>query len=41
MNSLEAEDQLSGKEKVIAEAKRRWKQCNDFESSARNRNLED
>lgn len=41
MDNLEAEDQLSGNEKVIAEAKRRWRQCNDYESSARNRNIDD
>lgn len=41
MNDLSVEEGLKGDEKVIAEAKRRWKQCVDWESVARQRGRDD
>ena len=39
--NLEAEDTLTGDDKIIAEAKRRFKQCEEWESRARKLFLED
>lgn len=41
MHDLDAENELTGDDKIIAEAKRRWKQCVDFEAVARARFVED
>lgn len=41
MEDLNIEGELTGDERVLAEAKRRWRQCVDWESVARQRGLED
>lgn len=41
MNTLESEDLLKGDERILAEAKRRFRQCIDWESTTRNYEIED
>lgn len=40
-DSIDTEELLTGKQRIIAEAKRRFKQCEDWESDTRKRFLED
>lgn len=41
MNNLESEELLKGDERILAEAKRRFTQCEDWEGESRNYELED